>query len=154
MRNAIVSAATIFCLSTSAASASDCVEKDRVLYGKTASVNIKVKNDTPSEIIVSIQRTSDGSYLAKDATVPVDGKEGKTDNQVKDATYEFTAKYKASGATGASCSFRIEREESNNGNRTWFRPQDCVNPGVFNITCDKSFNKAKSRWNVTYSLME
>ena len=95
MLSRLLAIGVIAALSTNAAFAGSCTDSDRYVDSNKVDVNIKVKNDTDAPIIVSIWKgtaTEKKTLFADEVSVPSDGKEGKTDKNVTDAYFYFSAK--------------------------------------------------------------
>ena len=147
-------------LSANTAFAGSCTDSDRYVDSNKVDVNIKVKNDTDAPIIVSIWKgtaTEKKTLFADEVSVPSDGKEGKTDKNVTDAQFYFSAK-RSAGDTEAVCHFNAYTSSSRDitgmsksyvANIDYF---SCLETGDFDISCEKGLDDNKDRWNVTYSL--
>ena len=159
MYRTIITSIAVAVLS-SAAFAGTCTDSERKASQRKVDVNIKVKNDTAETIIVSIWKGSETekkTVFADEAIVHSDGKEGKTDKNVTDAYYYFSAK-RVDTDTEAVCAFNAyttEQEGFMAGGvefTTDVSYFECLSRGGFKISCEKSFNSSKDRWNVKYSL--
>ena len=143
-----------------AAFAGTCTESYRDMSSNKLDVNIKVKNDTAEPIHVSIWKgtaTDKKTILSDDALVPSDGKEGKTDKNVTEATFYFSAR-RTDSDVEAICTFSANTKGLRNlmtAVKEYSATIDrfnCPELGDFDIVCEKSFNKSKDRWNVQYSI--
>lgn len=161
MLNKIFATFAVAALSVNAAFAGTCTDSDRNADDSKVDVNIKVKNDTDAAIIVSIWKgtaTEKKTLFSDEASVPSDGKEGKTDQNVTDATFFFSAR-KSNSDTEAICQFSAYMSSAPNitvgaskesiANIDYF---SCLQDGGFDISCEKGFDSNKARWNVQYSL--
>lgn len=140
--------------------AGTCTESFREMSTSKLDVNIKVKNDTEDPIRVSIWKgteTEKKTVFSDNVLVPSDGKEGKTDNGVTDATFYFSAQ-KTESDLEAMCKFTAYKVSERNAA---FGTKDrtaaivsfhCGSSDDFQISCEKGFNKDKGRWNVQYAL--
>jgi archaellum component FlaG (FlaF/FlaG flagellin family) len=159
MFNKTLAASLVAVFTANAAFAGDCVTKERKSDAKDVDVNIKVKNDTDEIITVSIWKgtsTEKKTLFSDEVSVPIDGKEGKTDQNVTNATFYFSAKRPGSD-TEAQCSFWVNESHTTTsvfGKDTFSNIDDfeCKSKGDFKVSCDKGFDQNKYRWNVTYSL--
>lgn len=142
-----------------AAFAGTCTESTRNSTAKRADVNIKVKNDTNETIEVSIWKgtsTERKTIFADDVSVSSDGKVGKTDKSVGDADFYFTARRKES-TTETMCSFNAYMTKISGmiGGKE-FRANidffECSDADDLTVTCEKSFDANKDRWNVQYAV--
>jgi|GEM_PF-6013838 len=145
----ILSALVILTLSAGSALAGTCTPTTRNSVSNI-DVNIKVKNDTTDPIIVSIWKgtlTERKTIFSEDVEVPSDGKEGKTDKNVTNADFYFAAR-KEDSEVEAHCHFFVDEGQR----ETSIGSFSCSDEGVFEISCEKSYNPDKSRWNVQFSL--
>lgn len=159
MYRTIITSVAVAVLS-SAAFAGTCTDSERKASKRKVDVNIKVKNDTDEKIIVSIWKgteTEKKTVFADESVVPSDGKEGKTDKNVTDAYFYFSAKRVGSDSE-AICGFNAYTTEQVGfmaGGQEFTTDVaffECASRGGFKISCEKSFNSSKDRWNVKYSL--
>lgn len=160
MLDKILAACVVAAFSAGVAYAGTCTPSDRYADSQKVDVNIKVKNDTKDQISVSIWKgteTSKETVFAHQVLVPSDGKEGKTDKNVKEASFYFSAKVPDSDAE-ALCGFDtytstapgvIAPTKSVTASIDYF---SCADTGGFKVSCEKAFDKNKFRWNVTYSI--
>jgi hypothetical protein len=161
MRTKILAACVVVTCTANAAYAGTCTASDRYAnIDQKIDVNIKVKNDTDQDIKVSIWKgtaTDKKTVLVDGVYVPSDGKEGKTDKNVTDANFYFSAKRHNSKGK-AVCTFWAYRTTTQGvfaGDKSYIAnidSFDCPDKGDFKISCEKGFDKNKQRWNVTYSL--
>ncbi len=159
MFNKLLASSLVAVFTANAALAGDCVTKERDSDFNNVDVNIKVKNDTDEVITVSIWKgtsTEKKTLFSDEVSVPIDGKEGKTDQNVTDATFYFSAKRPGSD-TEALCSFWVSASYTSNAmyGKDYYSNIDdfeCKSKGDFKVSCDKGFDHNKYRWNVTYSL--
>lgn len=159
MLKKVIAASMVAILAANTAFAGSCKETEQDSDGNDVDVNIKVKNDTDEIITVSIWKgteTEKKTLFSNEVSVPIDGKEGKTDQNVTDASFYFSAT-KSDGETEALCSFWVYSSSSQSS--TWGKNYysnidgfECKSSGDFNVSCEKGFDHNKFRWNVTYSI--
>lgn len=162
MYRTIITSVAVAVLSN-AAFAGTCTDSERTSSTRKVDVNIKVKNDTAETLIVSIWKGSETekkTVLADETIVQSDGKEGKTDKNVTNAYFYFSAK-RVDSDTEAVCGFNAYTTEQKgvmaggqasqefSANVAYF---ECLSRAGFEISCEKSFNSSKDRWNVKYSI--
>lgn len=160
MLDKVLIAFAVAAFSTGAAYAGTCSTSERTADSRRVDVNIKVKNDTNESILVSIWKgteTVKQTVFADEVAVVSDGKTGKTDKNVKAASFYFSAR-KTNRDLEARCGFYASTSTTPGAigsTKNYFaniEDFNCAESGDFKISCEKAFDKNKYRWNVTYSL--